>query len=90
MLTRCKLVIPKLHGMKLTDIPDDHLTEILVSWLNAVPARTACLPAAQPVAKRLAVASGCEQFNLLQNNGRMAHQMVDHVHFHVVRSPSLV
>jgi hypothetical protein len=25
-----QLVIPKYHGAKLTDIPDDHLTEILV------------------------------------------------------------
>lgn len=26
-----KLVIPKYHGAKLADIPDDHLTEILAS-----------------------------------------------------------
>lgn len=29
--------------------------------------------------KKLAVASGAENWNLLQNNGRLAHQMVDHV-----------
>jgi hypothetical protein len=33
----------------------------------------------QPVAKRIAIASGAENFNILQNNGRVAHQFVDHV-----------
>ena len=56
-----KLVIPKHHGAKLHDIPDDALTEIL------------------PVAKKIAQAVGCEDYNVLQNNGRIAHQLVDHV-----------
>lgn len=56
------LVIPKYHGAKLHEIPDEHLTELL------------------PVAKKIAIATGAEQYNVLQNNGRMAHQMVDHVH----------
>ncbi|KAI1771573.1 hit family protein [Hypoxylon cercidicola] len=55
------LVIPKFHGAKLTDIPDDHLSEVL------------------PVAKKLATASGAVNFNILQNNGRIAHQEVDHI-----------
>ena len=55
------LVIPKHHGAKLTDIPDDALSEIL------------------PVAKKLAAASGATDYNVLQNNGRIAHQVVDHV-----------
>ncbi|XXH01194.1 26S proteasome regulatory subunit [Hypoxylon texense] len=63
------LVIPKFHGAKLTDIPDDHLSEIL------------------PVAKKLATASGAGNFNILQNNGRIAHQLVDHVHFHMIPKP---
>lgn len=33
----------------------------------------------QPVAKQIAKASGAENFNILQNNGRIAHQVVDHV-----------
>jgi diadenosine tetraphosphate (Ap4A) HIT family hydrolase len=32
------------------------------------------------VAKKIAAASGVADFNILQNNGRIAHQMVDHVH----------
>ena len=56
------LVIPKFHGAKLHDIPDEHLHELL------------------PVAKKIAIATGAEQYNILQNNGRLAHQLVDHVH----------
>ncbi|PNS17907.1 hypothetical protein CAC42_3866 [Sphaceloma murrayae] len=64
------LVIPKHHGAKLTDIPDDGLSEIL------------------SVGKRIAKASGAENYNILQNNGRLAHQMVDHVHFHFIPKPN--
>ncbi|KAK5057896.1 Adenosine 5'-monophosphoramidase [Exophiala bonariae] len=64
------LVIPKHHGAKLTDIPDDALTEIL------------------PVVKKLAAASGAVDYNVLQNNGRIAHQEVDHVHFHMIPKPN--
>lgn len=56
--------------MKLTDIPDDALTEIL------------------PIVKKLAIASGAENYNVLQNNGRPAHQEVDHVHFHMIPKPN--
>ncbi|KIH93460.1 HIT domain protein [Sporothrix brasiliensis 5110] len=55
------LVIPKFHGEKLLDIPDDYLTDIL------------------PIAKRLAKAIGTDNYNILQNNGRLAHQEVDHI-----------
>ncbi|ODM22902.1 Hit family protein 1 [Aspergillus cristatus] len=64
------LVIPKFHGKKLTDIPDEDLLEIL------------------PVAKKIAQASGAEDFNILQNNGRIAHQVVDHAHFHMIPKPN--
>ncbi|KAI0389019.1 HIT-like domain-containing protein [Xylariaceae sp. FL0594] len=64
------LVIPKFHGAKLTDIPDDHLSEIL------------------PVAKKLVKATGAADYNILQNNGRIAHQVVDHVHFHMIPKPN--
>ncbi len=32
--------------------------------------------------------TGCEQFNVLQNNGPLAHQAVFHVHFHIIPKPS--
>ncbi|OCT52827.1 Hit family protein 1 [Cladophialophora carrionii] len=64
------LVIPKHHGEKLTDIPDDSLVDIL------------------HVLKKIAVATGAENYNVLQNNGRLAHQEVDHVHFHLIPKPN--
>lgn len=68
------LVIPKFHGAKLHNIPDDYLSDIL------------------PVVKKLSIALGLDQnntpegegYNVLQNNGRIAHQLVDHVHFHLI------
>ncbi|KUI72230.1 Hit family protein 1 [Cytospora mali] len=64
------LVIPKYHGEKLSDIPDEHLSELL------------------PVAKKIAVASGAVNYNILQNNGALAHQVVGHVHFHMIPKPT--
>ncbi|KAB5526410.1 HIT-like domain-containing protein [Coniochaeta sp. 2T2.1] len=64
------LVIPKFHGEKLTDIPDEHLSEIL------------------PIAKKLVKATGAVEYNILQNNGPTAHQVVEHVHFHMIPKPN--
>lgn len=41
-----------------------------------------------PIAKKIANAIGCVDFNILQNNGRLAHQEVDHVHFHLIPKPN--
>lgn len=68
------LVIPKYHGAKLHNIPDDYLADIL------------------PVVKKLTKVLNLDQnntpdgegYNVLQNNGRIAHQVVDHVHFHLI------
>ncbi|KAM3165480.1 HIT domain-containing protein [Lachancea thermotolerans] len=67
------LVIPKFHGAKLHNVPDEYLADIL------------------PVTKKLAQATGLAidspegvGYNVLQNNGRIAHQIVDHVHFHLI------
>lgn len=64
------LVIPKYHGDKLADIPDEHLAELL------------------PVAKKIAIASGAVNYNILQNNGKLAHQEVGHVHVHMIPKPN--
>lgn len=32
--------------------------------------------------------TGTKEFNVLQNNGRLAHQAVDHVHFHIIPKPN--
>lgn len=42
----------------------------------------------QPVVKKLIKATGAENYNILQNNGRIAHQEVDHVHFHMIPKPN--
>ncbi|KAK1251371.1 hypothetical protein MKX07_006850 [Trichoderma sp. CBMAI-0711] len=64
------LVIPKYHGAKLHDIPDDQLSEIL------------------PTIKKLVAATGASDYNVLQNNGTIAHQQVHHVHFHMIPKPN--
>ncbi|KAI9897072.1 hypothetical protein N3K66_008094 [Trichothecium roseum] len=64
------LVIPKFHGAKLADIPDEDLSEIL------------------PTVKKIVKASGAADYNILQNNGTIAHQEVPHVHFHFIPKPT--
>jgi len=64
------LIIPKFHGAKLHDIPDDQLAEVL------------------SVTKRIAIAQNLDNYNILQNNGLIAHQEVDHVHFHLIPKPN--
>jgi len=34
--------------------------------------------------KKVAIAAGFENYNILQNNGRIAHQAVLHTHFHLI------
>lgn len=41
-----------------------------------------------PALKRIAVASGEENFNLLANAGTIAHQVVMHLHFHFIPKPN--
>ncbi|TPX56654.1 hypothetical protein PhCBS80983_g04390 [Powellomyces hirtus] len=41
-----------------------------------------------PVAKKVAKALNVANYNILQNNGRLAHQEVDHVHFHIIPKPN--
>ncbi|KAF7731551.1 Adenosine 5'-monophosphoramidase [Apophysomyces ossiformis] len=41
-----------------------------------------------PIAKKIATAAKFEQYNVLQNNGKLANQAVPHVHFHVIPKPN--
>ncbi|KAI0794373.1 HIT-like domain-containing protein [Fomes fomentarius] len=41
-----------------------------------------------PLAKKIATAIGVVDYNILQNNGKIAHQHVFHVHFHVIPKPN--
>ncbi|MHA2363352.1 MAG: HIT family protein [Candidatus Hodarchaeales archaeon] len=40
------------------------------------------------VLKKLALAANVKDYNILQNNGRIAHQVVPHVHFHLIPKTS--
>ncbi|KAI9504676.1 Adenosine 5'-monophosphoramidase [Coemansia spiralis] len=43
---------------------------------------------ALPLAKKIAKALNLDNYNILQNNGKLAHQEVPHVHFHVIPKPN--
>jgi histidine triad (HIT) family protein len=64
------LVVPKLHAATLTDLPQKELAPFVT--------------AVQRVAATLLARLPCDGFNLVQNNGACASQIVPHVHFHVV------
>ena len=64
------LVIPKAHASRLEQLPSD--------------AAAACLRAAHRLAPAVLKAAGADAWNLLQNNGQVAGQVVGHVHFHII------
>ena len=64
------LVVPKHHAAFLTDLPQPELLPVIT--------------AVQRVAALLLQKLPCDGFNLVQNNGACATQVVPHVHFHVV------
>jgi len=64
------LVVPKEERAKLHELSD---------------ASAAALGrAVRTVARAVVEATGCADYNVLQNNGAAAHQAVMHVHFHVI------
>jgi len=49
---------------------------------------SAAIGAALPkIARAILAATGASHFNVLQNNGRPAHQEIGHVHFHIIPKP---
>ncbi len=68
------LVIPKEEAATLDQLSDDSAAAI-----------GRVLPR---LCRAIREATGVEQFNILQNNGPMAHQAVFHVHFHIIPKPS--
>lgn len=67
------LVIPKHCAEKVHQLPPAALAD-LGSELATV-------------AKAIVFATGVEDYNILQNNGEAAHQVVKHVHFHIIPKP---
>lgn len=68
------LLIPRGHYVTIDEMPAPQAAAMLTH-----------LPA---LAKAIKAATGCEGLNVLQNNGTCAHQVVQHVHFHLIpRNP---
>lgn len=64
------LVVPRAHAERLTDL---------------TPSACAALFRRVPVlAAAVVAATGAEGFNVLQNNGRVAGQAVEHLHVHII------
>ena len=64
------LVVPKHHAHYLTDLAPDHLYPFITAVRNVAALLLQKLP--------------CDGFNLVQNNGVCATQIVPHVHFHII------
>ena len=64
------LVIPKEPVVTLDELSDDSAAAI-----------GRVLPR---IARAVLAATGARAFNVLQNNGTLAHQAVMHVHFHII------
>lgn len=64
------LVVPKHHAERTHELPTDVMGEIG--------------RALQLVSAGVVAATGVTDYNVLQNNGRLAHQAVMHVHYHII------
>ncbi|MFQ5494907.1 MAG: HIT family protein [Phycisphaerae bacterium] len=64
------LLIPRDHVERITDMPDE-----LAARLGAAMPR---------LGRALLTVTAAPGFNVLQNNGREAGQVVPHVHFHLI------
>lgn len=64
------LIIPKEHSCTLTDLSDDKLSKILLI--------------AKKIINAMKEVYGFNNYNLIQNNGRIAGQTVDHFHLHLI------
>ncbi|MBN2195926.1 MAG: HIT family protein [Polyangiaceae bacterium] len=68
------LVIPKEPAETLGELSD---------------AASAAIGAVLPrICRAVCAATGCRAYNVLQNNGSLAHQLVMHVHFHIIPKAS--
>jgi histidine triad (HIT) family protein len=64
------LVIPKAHYATVADCPPALLSEVAASLGH--------------LARAVVSVTGCEGYNVICNNGRVAGQVVDHLHFHII------
>ncbi len=64
------LVIPRTHHEKIIDLPTDDVSALF----SKVPM----------VARAVLKATGADGFNIGQNNGKAANQIIPHVHVHII------
>lgn len=64
------LLIPKDHYVTVDEMPP----ELAGAVLKHLPT----------LVKAVKSVTNCEGVNILQNNGRVAHQAIPHVHFHII------
>ncbi len=64
------LVIPKMHSERLPELSLEQVTRVMT--------------VVQQIGRVLLRESGVEGFNVLQNNGSAAGQVIPHVHFHII------
>ncbi len=64
------LILPKEHADNLYELPEETAAKTFVL--------------AQKLAKSMTKKLGCDGFNIVQNNGRVAGQTVFHFHMHLI------
>jgi len=64
------LVMPKKHAENIFDADDELLGRVIV--------------AAKVISKKIKESLNADGINVIQNNGRHAGQIVNHIHFHII------
>ena len=64
------LVMPREHHEKIVDMPIENVSVLFTKTI--------------PIARAVIEATQADGFNLGQNNGRAANQIIPHVHVHVI------
>lgn len=64
------LIVPKIHAENLLDLPDEYASSIL--------------PLAKKIAAGMKKVLSFTDFNIIQNNGPLAGQSVNHYHMHII------
>ena len=77
-------IAPLIRGHTLV-IPKDEVATLDALSDEAAAAIGRVLPR---LCRAVLKATGTRDFNVIQNNGRAAHQFVDHVHFHIIPKTS--
>lgn len=72
MIPKCKHIFPLIFSMGYSCSPDhaEKMHELPDEYFKDV----------LPIAKRIAIAQGVPDYNILQNNGKIAHQVIYSLH----------